>query len=146
MSEETKFQEARSEMSKTIRWEEEQTYTMKNGEKVPTNSVYLGNVIEGEYVDKKEGLGDNKSKMYFIKLKETEEVVGVWGNAILDDRFEKGDHGQAIGLWSQVRITALGMKQSKKAGSRMYRDYRVEFAAPKPQQMKEASAATQPQY
>lgn len=144
MSQEPQYQEARSAMSKTVRWEEEQNYVMKDGQKVPANSIFLGNVIEGEYIDKKEGLGDNNSNMYFIKLKDSGEEVGVWGNAILDDRFDKGDNNSPIGLFSRVRITCLGLKQSKKAGSRKYRDFRVEFAPPV---MKEAKpAADQPQY
>ena len=74
----------------------------------------------------------------------SEKEVGVWGNDVLDDRFEKGDHGSAIGRFSLVRITCLGLKQSQKSSSRKYRNFRVEFAAP---QLKEATpAADQPQY
>lgn len=139
MSQETEYKEARSGMAKTIRWQEQ-----PSGEKQEQNSIYIGNVIEGEYVDKKEGLGDNKSTMYFIKMKDGTEVA-LWGNAIIDDRFKKGDNGKEIGLWSRVRITCLGFKQSKKSSSRTYRDFKVEFAPPI---MKEAAIpnANQPQY
>lgn len=151
MSQEPQFKEARPDMTKNVRWEPEQNYTIKEGQKVPANSVYLGNVIEGEYLEKKDKVGDNGSNLYMIKLKDgfvfegvdySGKVVGVWANQILDNRFESGDEGKPIGIWSQVRITFLGMKQSKKAGSRTYRDFRVEFAPPV---MKEASG-NEPQY
>ena len=157
MSQEPQFKEARPDMNKNIRWEEEQNYVVKDGQKVPANSVYLGNVITGEYLEKKEGVGDNGSNLYMIKLNEgskdlvngidySGKTVGLWGNEIFDDRFARGDEGKPIGIWSQVRITFLGMKQSNKNKSRQYRNFRVEFAAPRPPEMREAGAGEEPQY
>lgn len=72
--------------------------------------------IEGKYINYKEKVGPNESKLYTLKTKEGE--VGVWGSTVLDTKFAQ------IQRNSMVKIEPLGETKSEKSG-RTYQDYKV---------------------
>ena len=80
-------------------------------------TLSVGDSIEGKYASKNENIGVNKSNVYVIETKEGEKV-GVWGNTVLDARFEN------IEIGAQVAIEYLGTKPSKKTG-KPYHDFFV---------------------
>lgn len=107
------FSEAKETLSQIIRW----IAQPKNNE---DKTIFLGEVIEGYYKDKKTDVGQNKSNLYEIVLKDG-QLVAVWGSGLLDGKFEE------IPVGVLVRITYLGIAQPKKAGGRQYQNFRVEY-------------------
>ena len=71
--------------------------------------------LTGVYVLREENVGPNASNLYHIELENGQRVT-VWGNTILDNRFETVD----IGL--EVKIIYYGMVKSEKTG-RSYRNF-----------------------
>lgn len=71
----------------------------------------------GEFVSAESEVGPNKSNLYTFK-REDGEVVGVWGNTILDSRFKNLVKGQ------DVRIIFKGKETSPKTG-REYNNFEV---------------------
>lgn len=45
-----------------------------------------GDFISGHYRGMQENVGKNKSRMYYLALHPTKEIVGVWGATALDQR------------------------------------------------------------
>lgn len=120
------FKKAARPMGISVRWEED-------GD--DSKSVFLGEVVQGDYIEKKEGVGPNESNIYVVKLDDGREV-SVWGTTLLDDCFEKGNEGEEIPVGAVVRITCLGKKQGKTGPSKQpgkgYWTFEVEFAIPSP--------------
>lgn len=70
----------------------------------------------GIYVAREEHVGPNDSVLYQIE-KEDSEVIGVWNNTVLEDKF------QNVKIGDRVRIVYLGMSKSKKGNE--YHDFKV---------------------
>lgn len=73
----------------------------------PTDWTYEkeGDFVEGILVNKKDGVGVNKSKLYIIET--PEGVKNVWGAAILDSRMD------LVKLGDIVKITYKGLAEAK---------------------------------
>jgi len=123
---ELNFKRAQKPMGLSVRWEEE-------GD--DSKSVYLGEEVQGDYVEMKEDVGPNQSNIYVLKL-EDGRLVNVWGTTTLDDCFCSGNDGEEIPLGAVVRITCLGKKQGKSGPSKQpgkgYWTFDVQFAVPSP--------------
>jgi len=123
---ELNFKKAQRPLGISVRWEEE-------GD--DSKSVYLGEVVQGEYLSKKEDVGPNNSTVYEIRL-EDGRIVNVWGNIILDDCFNSGNDGDEVPLGAVVRVTFLGIRQGKTGPSKQigkgYKMFQLEFAVPSP--------------
>lgn len=120
------FKKAQRPLGISVRWEEE-------GD--DSKSVYLGDVVQGEYMSKKEDVGPNASTLYEVKLDDG-KVVNVWGNIILDDCFASGNEGNEVPVGAIVRVTFLGIRQGKAGPSKQdgkgYKMFQLEFAIPSP--------------
>ncbi len=77
----------------------------------------VNKVIEGILLNIKSNVGPNNSMIYEIETK-PEEVVGVWGSFILDNKMKKAEPGD------KVKIEYTGKKVSEKT-RRPYRTYDV---------------------
>lgn len=113
------FKEAKEQFGKMLRWEEQ-------GD--DSKSVYLGDIIEGLYVGKKDSVGQNASTVYELRLKESfykdengSSVVSFWGSALLDGKFKD------IPMGSLIRLTYLGKVQPKTPTGRPYHSFKVEY-------------------
>lgn len=138
---ELQFKRAVRPMGMSVRWEEE-------GD--DSKSVYLGDTVQGEYVEAKGNVGPNDSTLYTIKL-EDGRLVNVWGNIVLEDQFSKGNDGDEVPVGAIVRITYLGRTQGKTGPSKQegkgYHNFSLEFAIPSPAfkaSQKKAVGATAP--
>lgn len=76
--------------------------------------------IQGSYVQKKTKVGPNESNMYMLKT--DKGVVGVWGSAVLDSKFNE------VPLGAEVKVESLGKQKSENTG-REYYDYKLFFRA-----------------
>jgi len=122
------FQEAVEQMGEMLRWTPEP-------KKADEKTVYLGEVVNGWYVTKKEKVGQNESNVYEIKLKDG-RLVSMWGSSLLDGKFAE------IPLGSEVRVSYLGISQPKTPKGRAYQNFRVEFDKDSRAPMAEAAPAT----
>jgi len=75
-----------------------------------------GAVLVGTYLTMEENVGENGSKMYNIE-RENGELMGVWGNAVLDRKFLQVTPGE------MVRIEYLGTARGK--AGREYHNFKV---------------------
>jgi hypothetical protein len=75
-----------------------------------------GDELIGKYIGKKEEVGKNKNTIYNIEAEDG--IYGVWGSALLDDRFSHIKEGE------KIRIIYKGSTISGKSG-REYRLYDV---------------------
>lgn len=121
------WKEAKEMLYPAVRWEAE------TDADTAEKTVYLGEAVQGLYIDKKDGLGANNSTIYTIEVPNVGKV-GVWGSQVLDARMKQ------IVIGSEVRITFLGLQKAKVAGRKPWRNFRVEFAKPVTQ-MVEATPA-----
>ena len=80
-----------------------------------------GDSVEGVYLSKDSDKGDYGSNLYHLQ-KEDGSFVGVWGNAVLDQRMKIVQTGQ------RVRITYKGTEKTKD-GKRDVKIFKVEVAA-----------------
>lgn len=78
------------------------------------NPLKEGDSIEGEYVEKKTGVGTRGSNVYVIKV--GNEKVGIWGSAVIDGRFG------SIAIGKKVAIEYLGLVKTKD-GKGEYKDF-----------------------
>ncbi len=117
MSEDRQWTQAKEEMSPAIRW----TEAADPNEKNPT--VFVGSVVQGIYVARKDGIGANDSSIYTIELADGRRV-GVWSTTVLKGKME------LVPMGSEVRITLNGFKKSKIGGRKPWGDFTVEFAKP----------------
>lgn len=84
-----------------------------------------GDKIIGQYLAKKENVGENNSMMYMLEVEEKDgstEVYGVWGSTVLDDRFIEVKIGEI------VKVEYLGKKASK--GGRSFHAYELFHGMP----------------
>lgn len=125
------YKEAKESFGQMIRWTE-QPKDAKEGE----NTIFLGNIVTGFYVNKKEGVGQNESTVYELKLADG-QVVSFWGSDLLDGKF------QEIPLGCEVRVTYLGTAQPKTPKGRAYRNFRVEYDETSRMPMKSAGPTTE---
>lgn len=72
-----------------------------------------GSIIEGRYVDNKENVGPNKSKMYILET--AEGLIGIWGSTVVDGKF------QNIALGKMVKVQYNGKAKGK--SGKEYKDY-----------------------
>ncbi len=92
--------------------------TTWNGNDVQGNfSLQEGDELVGKYIGKKEEVGKNKNTIYNVEADDG-TIYGVWGSALLDDRFNNMKEGE------RVRIIYKGSTISGKSG-REYRLYDV---------------------
>lgn len=124
------FAEAKEQMGEMLRWTAEP-------KKPDEKTIYLGDVVNGWYVNKKTGVGQNESNVYEIKLKDG-RLVSMWGSSLLDGKFDE------VPLGSEVRITYLGIAQPKTPKGRAYQNFKVEFDKDSRAPMNEAGQASAP--
>jgi hypothetical protein len=74
-----------------------------------------GDSIEGEYVEKYENIGPNKSNVYALDVQG--ERVGVWGSTVIDARMADVPLGVTIGF------EYLGLEKGK--GGKEYKNFMV---------------------
>ena len=75
--------------------------------------------LEGTYVGVKENVGENNSRLYYIKKIDGEEVA-FWGSALLDDLM------RSVSVNACLRIRYLGKEKSNKT-NREYKNYEIEL-------------------
>jgi len=73
--------------------------------------------LEGVFVEKREGVGANKSNIYEFELADGKRV-GVWGSTVLDTRF------RSLKVGEEVRVVYLGKETSEKT-KRQYHNFDV---------------------
>lgn len=106
-----KWEEVVGEQGKFVRWTEEEN------PKAIGKTVYVGTVIEGVYMGKQEGIGENSATLYKIKTAE-HGLLSVWSTTVLADKFASIQEG------SEVRIEKTG-EQKPKAGGKAYFTFKV---------------------
>lgn len=109
------FQEAKETFGKMLRWTE-QPKDAAQAEK----TIFIGEAVQGFYVDKRENVGQNNSSVYEILLADGQKVA-FWGSDLLDGKFKE------IPVNCEVRITCLGTQQPKTSKGRAYLGFKVEF-------------------
>ena len=77
-------------------------------------------VTEGIYDGVKEHVGENDSKVHYVKI--DDELCQFWGSTVIDARLEGVQPGQ------EIRITYKGKGKSKTPGRKGFHDYTVEVA------------------
>jgi hypothetical protein len=77
--------------------------------------------VEGLYLNKEVGVGENKSNIYYIEKLEDHQVVQIWGTTILDQRMIPVKTGQ------QVKITYKGLGEKGKGGKQAPHIWKVEY-------------------
>jgi hypothetical protein len=88
----------------------------KKIEKSETHNFEISKEIVGIYLAKEENVGSNNSNLY--KLEVGEDVVGVWGSTVLDNKMNLAKPGD------EVKIVYLGKAKNPKTG-REYKNYEV---------------------
>lgn len=84
--------------------------------RVPTWDFKESKELTGTYIAKEEGVGLKDTNLFKIQ-KEDGSVVGVWGNTMINDTFQK------IQIGDEVRIVYLGMEESK--NGRSYHSFKI---------------------
>lgn len=112
------LQEVKEEFGKMVRWTE-----APKDQAQAEKTVYIGPVLHGIYVGKKDHVGTNDSNVYDIKVADG-TVYSMWGSDLLDGKFNK------IFFNSEVRVTCLGIAQPKTPKGRAYMNFKVEAAKP----------------
>ena len=75
----------------------------------------VGDGVEGRYIEKKTGIGPNKSNVYVLDV--GGQRVGIWGSTVIDSKFEKIAIGKMIAL-------AYAGNATGKTG-KTYKDFKV---------------------
>ena len=96
-------------MAKQYKWEKVET--------VPTWDFHEEEEFIGTFVSAESEVGPNKSNLYTFR-KEDGELMGVWGNTILDSRFKN------LSVGEDVKIVYKGKTTSPKTG-RDYNNFEV---------------------
>jgi hypothetical protein len=93
--------------------------TWKNlvGETYPSQDWEKDETLEGILVEKRMGVGPNKSKLFVVENKKHEKI-SVWGSAVLD-RLD------TLPVGSLVKITYLGKEKGKRGT--MYKNYDIQY-------------------
>lgn len=97
--------------SKLVRWTEECDEEYKD------KTVFVGNVVQGIYEDKREGVGKKKGVLYNISTEE-HGLLSVWGSTVINNAFTK------IPVGSEVKIEHKGERETKD-GQGSYIDYEI---------------------
>lgn len=84
----------------------------------PTWDFEENPVVEGEYIGREDGVGENDSTLYALKQTDG-SVVKVWGSTVLDGRMSN------VGIGQQVKIQFLGRKASPTRKGKTYKDFAV---------------------
>jgi len=92
-------------------WQEIGGQTMWN-----YKEIGKGAVLVGIYLTKETDVGENHSNVYNVE-KEDGELMGIWGNTVLDNKFKQVTPGE------MVRVEYLGINKGK--GNREYHDFKV---------------------
>lgn len=74
--------------------------------------------VTGILFNIKENVGPNNSKLYELEI--GDELVGVWGSSILDQKMAK------VQVGNEVKIVYNGKKISEKT-KRQYKDFSVQY-------------------
>ena len=77
----------------------------------------VGDILEGIYTEKKDGVGPRHNSTVYTVTREDGTEVSVWGSAVLDAKFAECQFG-----W-QVRIEYLGKVEK---GATFYHNYKFE--------------------
>ncbi len=80
-----------------------------------------GEALEGLYITKETGVGQNNSNMYYIEELKSHQVFQVWGTTVLDQRM------MPIKIGQQVRITYQGLGEKGKGGKQAPHIWKVEY-------------------
>lgn len=100
--------------------------------RVPTWNFKEDKELKGTYIAIEEGVGLKETNLFKIQ-KEDGSVIGVWGNTMINDTFQK------IRIGDAVKIVYLGMEESK--NGRSYHSFRIYHRPQKPE--KESSPSSQ---
>lgn len=71
------------------------------------NDRQAGEFIEGILIEKKEGIGVNKSRIYLIEQAD-KIVYAIWGTTVLDNKMAE------VGVGNAVKVVYLGKQTSSK--------------------------------
>ena len=108
------FKKVTGNLGQIIRWTE-QPKDQKQAEK----TIYIGDIIEGEYLELREGVGQNGACMYVVKT-EQHGTVCVWDTTVLGDKMKE------VPVGSLVQIQYLGEQEPKKGG-KSYSGFEVQY-------------------
>ena len=81
--------------------------------------------IEGRYIERREDVGDNNSKIHVIEESDGTSV-GIWGSFVLDSKMQK------VAIGKMCKIVFLGRKESKNKGRKDYKDWDVYYGEDTP--------------
>lgn len=123
----SQWQSAAGGESKIVRWQE------KVSEDVAAKTTYVGDTVQGIYIDKKTDIGKKKGTLYVIRTEEHGDLA-VWAQTVLKNAFEEAPHPN---FGDEVRIQFLG-KATTKDGEGEYNNYQVDYRTPEPK-MKSAT-------
>lgn len=129
------MKEAKEVFGKMLRWTEQP----KNSDQAE-KTIFIGAVVQGFYVNKRDNVGQNGSSVYEIKLMgpvqlpdgTTTDLVSFWGSDLIDGKFKE------IPVGSEVRVSYLGISQPKTPAGRAYANFRIEYDASSRAPMAEA--------
>ena len=75
-------------------------------------------IVEGSYEKMEDGVGEYKSKVYTIELKNGDKV-SVWGSSVLDTQMGR------VKLGENIQIEYLGEEDSKTRRGKKYKNFKV---------------------
>ena len=78
--------------------------------------LQIGDAVEGRYIDKIEGIGDNNSTVYVLEEKDGSKT-GVWSSTVLDNRFKR------IAIGKMLRVEYIGKEKGK--SGRTFKNFKV---------------------
>jgi hypothetical protein len=90
----------------------------KKVEMTPAHDFEVQKSVEGVYVGKKTGIGENKSTIYNLRQADG-TTIGVGGSTVLDTKMGNVAEGQ------QVKIMYLGKVKSNTRKGSSYKDFAV---------------------
>lgn len=90
----------------------------KEIQQTPTWDFNETPVVEGEYLGKKDNVGENNSKIYNLRLADG-NTVGVWGSTVLDGKMTN------VAIGQKIKIMFLGSKPSPNRKGKNYKDFSV---------------------
>lgn len=115
----SQWQSAAGGESKIVRWHKEAS------DDVAAKTVYVGDTVQGIYIQKKEDIGKKKGVLYVIRTEQHGDLA-VWGQTVLNNAFEESPCPK---IGDEVRISFLG-KATTKDGEGEYNNYAVDFRTP----------------
>jgi len=113
---EEKWVKVESENGKALRWKEE-----AKDDKQKENTVYIGEKVQGFYVERRGDLGANKSTMHMVKTEE-HGLVGIWDSVVLADRFAE------VPVGSEIKLNISSWRTSK--AGKEYPDFEIQYRKP----------------